>query len=185
MISRNSVISIYGLYLFDPHLFDGFECPDGLDRDLVIDSIVMENAELELLYPDGDFMKGMIRLWSKKEQEVWQKQLDALRIEYNPLWNKDGTVEETRNIKSTAEGKGTDTLKVSAYNEAGYHNKQENGSESSSSGDTDETFTRKEYGNIGVTTSQAMLKEELEVRKNNIIDFIVTSFKKRFCLLIY
>ncbi len=189
MVSRNSVISIYGLYLFDSTLFDDFRCPEGVDRDLVIDSIVMENAELELLYPDGDFMKGMIRLWSSKEVSVWQKQLDALNIEYNPLWNKDGTIEEEREIISGQETStsSTDTMKVSAYNETGFHNRQEDGSVGKGKLDanTKEKYTRKDFGNIGVTTSQQMLKEELEVRKNNIIDFIVQSFRKRFCLLVY
>ena len=189
MISRNSVISIYGLYLFDSTLFDGFKCPTGLDRDLVIDSIVMDTAEMELLYPDGEFMKGMIKLWSTKELPVWQKQVDTLALEYNPIWNKDGTVEETREIGSEAEtsSSGTDTLKVSAYNETNFHNKQEDGStaKGKTSGKSLEKYKRTEFGNIGVTTSQQMVKEELEIRKINMIDVIVDSFKKRFCLLVY
>lgn len=189
MISRNSVISIYGLYLFDPTLFDGFKCPDGLDRDLVIDSIVMNTAEMELLYPDGDFMKGMIKLWSSKELTVWQKYVDTLALEYNPIWNKDGTVKETRKIGTESEtvASGTDTLKVSAYNETGFHNREENGSSSKAKvgGTTEETYSRVEQGNIGVTTTQQMMKEELEIRKINVIDLIVESFKKRFCILIY
>lgn len=183
------MISIYGLYLFDPTLFDGFQCPTGLDRDLVIDSIVMETAEMELLYPDGSFMKGMIRLWSSKELPVWQKQYDTLALEYNPIWNKDGTVKERREINSSSESNNnnTDTSKVSAYNETGFHNKQEDSNEGhgDTTGKSVDEFTRQEYGNIGVTTSQQMVKEELELRRFNLISEIVDSFKKRFCLLIY
>lgn len=41
-------------------------------------------------------------------------------------------------------------------------------------------------GNIGVTTSQQMLEQEIEVSaKLNIIKMIVESFKERFCLLVY
>lgn len=41
-------------------------------------------------------------------------------------------------------------------------------------------------GNIGVTTSQQMLEQEIEVAaKLNVIKMIVESFKERFCLLVY
>lgn len=41
-------------------------------------------------------------------------------------------------------------------------------------------------GNIGVTTSQQMLEQEIEVSaKLNVIKMIVESFKERFCLLVY
>lgn len=41
-------------------------------------------------------------------------------------------------------------------------------------------------GNIGVTTSQQMLEQEIEVSaKLNVIKMIVDSFKTRFCLLVY
>ena len=42
------------------------------------------------------------------------------------------------------------------------------------------------HGNIGVTTSQQMLEQELEVApKLNITNIIIESFKNRFCLLVY
>lgn len=41
-------------------------------------------------------------------------------------------------------------------------------------------------GNIGVTTSQQMLEQEIEVSaKLNIFKIILDSFKERFCLLVY
>lgn len=42
------------------------------------------------------------------------------------------------------------------------------------------------YGNIGVTTSQEMLTQEMEIAKIlNVIPIIVESFKERFCLMVY
>lgn len=42
------------------------------------------------------------------------------------------------------------------------------------------------HGNIGVTTSQQMLESELNLApKLNIVDYIVNSFKMRFCILVY
>lgn len=56
---------------------------------------------------------------------------------------------------------------------------------------TDETGKRlldrsgQAHGNIGVTTTQTMITQEREVDKFNIIDYIIDSFKQRFCLLVY
>lgn len=41
------------------------------------------------------------------------------------------------------------------------------------------------YGNIGVTTSQQMLKDELDVQRFNIYDNIADLFVDEFCILIY
>lgn len=42
------------------------------------------------------------------------------------------------------------------------------------------------YGNIGVTTSQEMLTQELELAKIiQVVPIIIESFKNRFCLLVY
>lgn len=52
--------------------------------------------------------------------------------------------------------------------------------------DTEITHTSRIHGNIGVTTSQQMLEQELEVaHKLNIMNVIIESFKNRFCLLVY
>ena len=51
-----------------------------------------------------------------------------------------------------------------------------------------ENITRNNHtsGNIGVTTSQQMLEQEIEIAaKLNIMDVMVQSFKERFCLLVY
>ena len=48
------------------------------------------------------------------------------------------------------------------------------------------TTTRIEQGNIGVTKTQEMLRDDIELLPLlNPYQFIVNSFKKRFCLLVY
>lgn len=49
-----------------------------------------------------------------------------------------------------------------------------------------ETETTNSHGNIGVTTTQRMLEQELDISpKLNILSYIVDSFKQRFCLQVY
>ena len=52
----------------------------------------------------------------------------------------------------------------------------------------DDTHTRTSriHGNIGVTTSQQMLEQELQIsEKINIYNYIVNEFKQRFCIAVY
>ena len=55
---------------------------------------------------------------------------------------------------------------------------------------TDDTSTVTSYsrylrGNYGQTSTQQLINEEQELAKFNVIDYIITDFKKRFCLMIY
>lgn len=56
---------------------------------------------------------------------------------------------------------------------------------SEESGDRKSAHTGHLYGNIGVTTSQQMLKEEWEVAKLNIYDEAADLFLQEFCIYIY
>ena len=52
--------------------------------------------------------------------------------------------------------------------------------------DNERTITGNISGNIGVTTSQQMLEQEIEIAgKLNIYNLISDSFKNRFCLQVY
>lgn len=41
------------------------------------------------------------------------------------------------------------------------------------------------HGNIGTMTVQQMIREERDISKFNLVDYIVDSFKQRFCILVY
>lgn len=49
----------------------------------------------------------------------------------------------------------------------------------------DGTHTLHAHGNIGVTTTQEMIKEQRSVDLFNIYDIIIEDFKMRFCILVY
>ena len=88
-------LSIMGMYNYDENVFDGFQVPQGLDRQTAIDTIVLNCAELEVVYPTIDIMRFAIANWSKRNQPIWQKLWDTVTVKYNPIWNVDGIVEET------------------------------------------------------------------------------------------
>ena len=236
-----ATMSILGLYTYDNTLFDLMCWPNEFtqdDKQATINNILMEGAELEILYPDVPFMKSAIAAWSYKEKPVWQRIHTASLLEYNPIENyrrnetesietskteqhsgndttsHTGTESSTSSNTNTTTGSDSGTIdhKVTGYdsntlvqqsqdsttgssssqdtqsgNSAVTHNTQDqltHGEQIQHTGDDARTLLA--YGNIGVTTSQEMLEQEMNIApKLNTISAIVDSFIKRFCILVY
>lgn len=162
-------LSLLGLYQYNDQLFDGLRIPDGVDKDTLVQNLLAETAEFEILYPDPEFMANMISVWSAKELPVWEELEKTRHYEYDPISNYDRNEEST----NTGESLG----KVAGYNATDLVN--------SSGASTDVKRKARMWGNIGVTTTQQMINEQREVVKFNISDYIIESFIKRFCLLVY
>lgn len=270
-------LSIMGLYNYNPEIFDDLTVPTGIDKETVIDNILLECYDLELLFPSYNLMKIAIRTWSNTEQPIWQKLYNTENLVYNPIWNVDGDVTETREvtrektgedgrtitnsgtksetIQGTKDTETNDSGTVSTsdsntvtssdstsgtsenvHSQAGYNEsnlvitEKDNGTTSTtgqgtrtesgtgtrtesgtgnvseeygetksgtdSSSQTDagtnsetetvgETLHTRRTGNIGVTTTQQMIREERDIDAFSTIEYITNSFKKRFCLLVY
>lgn len=84
---------------------------------------------------------------------------------------------ETRNLNST--DTGTDNFSTTDTGTDNY--------DSSDTGTIDHNDKLEFYkrGNQGTTTTQQMIREEQELAKFNIDDYIIEQFKQRFCLLVY
>lgn len=265
----SATLSIRGLYIMNESLFTEMTMPDGMtvaDRDIIVDNILNEFAELEVIYPDPVFMQDAIGKWSHKEVGTWARIYRASIADYNPIenYNRTETYTETGSNSEHLSGSdseahtGTDTEKHSGSdtsttnslssitgldsdtdsgtdtittNRAGFDSNQlvttgtdstqhghvltksisestnERGSASVSHGKNigfqhgetvttnygrtntgNNTISRSGNvsGNIGVTTSQQMLEQELIVSaKLNVYNYIMESFKNRFCLEVY
>lgn len=212
-----AMMSILSLYNYDNSIFNDFEVPEGMDKDNTIDNILLECAELSLVYTEPVFMRRAIKQWSDKEQKIWKKLWATENLEYNPIWNVDGTVTEFETIerdktndidRTTSSGEMTSddveqttTDSVTGYNSTAWQDHTKSvvdsdrdisrsvtGSDNvdeSESEDSERSLVTKRTGNIGVTTTQQMIREEREIAQFNTIDYITQSFKKRFCVMVY
>lgn len=246
-------LSVLGLYQYDNTVFDDFALPERINRDNLINNLLLECAELTCIYPDTGFFKMALKSWSQMEISTWEWLLDTQGYDYNPIWNVDvkdstrddrketrnlqGTNNETRNLQGTnnetknmtttdsgtigtvAGGSDVQEVDVNAFNsgsgtrrettttrygktESETRNLQSvtSGTDNYSSTDTGtdnyistdtgtvDNNTKIEFykrGNQGVTTTQQMIREEQELAKFNIDDYIINEFKKRFCILLY
>jgi hypothetical protein len=100
-----ALMSILTLYNYDNSIFDNFLLPEGVVKDDVVNNLLMELAELELIYGSPSMMKTAIGFWSKKELPVWTKLAATTKFEYNPIWNQFRTEEwsdkETRDLSGS------------------------------------------------------------------------------------
>lgn len=156
-------LSIIGAYNFMPNIFDSLKLPEALDRNIAINNILMECAELELLYIDLDFFKFAIEQWSSKQLYVWQKLYDTTQLKYDPIENfnrkeeytDSSTVKRTENVAETTQSSSANKSsatsssavdssqnneeRVSAYDSDNYQPKGQNilsGNEKRSATDT-------------------------------------------------
>lgn len=92
-----ATLSLMGMYEYDNTILDFFHYPDKwetVDKDVFVNKLLLDTAELEVLYPDADIFKTAIKYWSAAEVQNWNKLYDTTVLKYNPIWNKDGTVTE-------------------------------------------------------------------------------------------
>lgn len=82
-------------------LFALMELPDGIDKDVLTNNILLRGGEFEVLYSDPDFMQKSINIWSRKWYRTFDKWVKALAIEYSPLENYDRMEEWTDNRDKT------------------------------------------------------------------------------------
>ena len=246
-MGRAANMSTLGLFTWDNTLFSLMVIPEGMNKDVLVDNILAETAELEVLYSNPTIMKNLIGVWSKKNLDMWTKMFETTQYEYNPIDNynriEEGTdsgrgssthsgtdtrtfggsdtSENTRNLtgKDTTSGSATNGHWVAGYDSTPSGNNDGLVKQTRDEGSRSETVNRTEteknngrinygkkdslshgetinsqndnnhylhaHGNIGVTTTQKLIKEERQIDRFNPYDMIIEDYKMRFCILVY
>lgn len=183
-------LSLLGLYNWDSTIFDNMVIPDSLSKDELINNLLMELAELSVIYPDSDFMKKAITSWSNIRLHTWNRIAEVLYEDYEPFINikrdETRTITEERDLRGT--GNANTSNKVNAWET---NTPQDSNSSETDTSTTDTgTITTTEHfhveGDSAITDAQDVLKKEIDVRiKYDMYKIIIEEFKNRFCLLIY
>lgn len=194
-------MTLNGLYdygqLRNDDLFEDMILPDHLDKEVVLNSILIECGELPVMWADYPFLKNQIRVWFKRKKPIFDKMVNLLEEEFNPLHNYDRYEEyedsETEKGSATSSGSGnaTNTNSATSYESEDFKNTDKQTSQSSnsanSSSDNKRDFKHKAhlYGNIGITTSVDMLTQAAEWYSTDIPKIIAEEFKCDFCIGLY
>lgn len=195
------LVSIVTMTEAYPEIWDNFTVPDHVDRQTAIDAILIGCAELELLYSDPDILKYIIGAWTRKELPVWTGLQETLEYKYNPIWNVEGseTMEiirhdlEARDLKNVRTPELTNRVKVAGYNSndpAIRDEVEESGKDTNDhTGTVDNSGTEKRVFtrgmNLGVMTTQQLIREQRDLVQFTVAEFIYNDFKSNFCLMVY
>ena len=142
-MSRGILLDIMALYNHDQTLFSAFQVPTSITwvehgpngdvthtesipytKQNIVDNILLECAELEVVYPDSDYMKLAIGTWSTKRLYTWQRIADVLYRKYDPFVNMNRhewreTVEDRDLAKSeTRDLAGSETRDLAGTNDS-------------------------------------------------------------------
>ena len=85
-------ITLIGMERFlnpDHSVFENLTLPEGIDKDILIGSILLRCQEFELLYSDPDFMTAAVNIWGRKNYWTFDRWVKLINKEYDPLYNKD------------------------------------------------------------------------------------------------
>ena len=191
-------MTLYGMYQYDPTLFDGMILPEGMDKTLMINQIIRQSGDLFPYYQVPPQVKTAITEWFTRRKDNFAKLWQGFTAEYNPIENYDRQEDstETPNITHTLSNSGQDAstneADVQGYNGTDYvPNSRTKSSGTSSTNGTDtesgtRTYTSRIHGNIGVTTSAQMLEGELALRRSlDLYALIAEEFENDNLIQVY
>ena len=127
-------------------------------------------------------MKAIVDAIVIKYGDFWNKTILALTKDYNPIENYD--LKEHEEINSNIHNE-------SKLNKFGFNTDDDTPvgdtvTSSDTTGSKDNNYKDlHKYGNVGVTSSQDLIRQEIELRKNFILDFIFNDIDKLLCLKVY
>lgn len=168
--------------------------------------ILKECYALECVVQNPDLLKELERIFIKSRKQSYLRLFETTVQEYNIIHNFDRNEEYSDEITGTATGNNTTNetgsgtgkqenksatfqnpvhLKIADQIENTANNTTERTDETSQTATTNVKHTAHLFGNIGVTTTQQMLKEEREILEYSFIQHIVDEFKREFCIMIY
>lgn len=206
-------ITLIGMYQYldsqGDDLFFNMSLPSGIDKQTLIDSIMLKGAEFEPIYGDADFLKGAIGSWSAKWYRTLEKWANVAAMNYNPLdsferyeeWSDDkaGTRKDKGSSSdlSVSTGKNTTETSKSAYDSGTYtpvdkdvtdsSNQSSGASVTDNEGQSSESAIHvgRSHGSEGSATPQSQLEAEWKAAMINLYDSAADLFLGELTIYVY
>lgn len=96
------------LLYYDDTIMDNFTVPDGIDRQLALDTLYQRCGMTPLYHPDPAWLKFYVGRWCSKNAKTWDELYKTTIQDYNPIYNYDRT-EETTDTRSGTRKLSEDT----------------------------------------------------------------------------
>ena len=205
----NAKFTLIGCYQYYNNqgldLFEKLTLPEGIDKDTLTSNILLKGGEFEVQSGSPVFIHDAIEIWAKVYEATFTRWLDALAIDYAPLENYDRMEHWTDALDGSGSSNSTGTLDTtyddavertkSAYDSSSYQpydkvtthatTDTDTTDRTSTTIDNDSEHNGRIHGNIGVTTSQQMLTQELDMGYWNLYERITQLFLQEFVIPVY
>lgn len=205
----NCKLSIFGIegYLSKEgdSLFKDIKLPEGLDKDLLVDNILLKSEPFSATYTDPEILKIAINTHFRLYYPTFKKWHDASIMDYNPIENYDRKEDwldagNDRAMITGSDVQDNDVQSISndmvvTYEVNGLRDSGANDTKTISKANTTNKTQRdfnfesgksgRAHGNIGVTTTQQMLEQEYKIATYNVIEKITDVFIANFCIMVY
>lgn len=184
----HATLSFLGLYNYDSTLFDSLQVPESLDKQDIIDNLMLETAELEVMISSADIMRDALGMYSKRRLPMWTRAAAAYAEQYQLVQTITDSETRTPNLTTTGQNNGSDTSTTSrtGFNSNDWEQAERvetslgTGNTIHSTGTETTEKTRTDSG-----TMMERIFDQLELAKSDAIGYIVDDIKRRFCLLVY
>lgn len=204
----HATLSFDGLLIGYPTLFDGLQVPDGVNKEAVIENLLLSTMELEVMISSGPVMARALAAYSSMMLPSWTRYAKALGLEYNPLdtdertriLDHSGEDSNTRspNLTTTGRNNGSDstTREVVGFDSAQLQMAEKNTTQLETGNTITSTGTDKTEGTNKYTdtetyqgragkSAQSLVAAEIALASENVVAKIVDDIKQKFCLLVY
>lgn len=113
-----SRITLWGFYNWtDKKLFENIELPAGINKEDLVDLIMIECGDLFPYYQQPHYLKMQIENFFRRKYDGFSKMAAALATEYNPLENYDRQEDWTDKGKENASGSMSENVKGEAHDQ--------------------------------------------------------------------
>ena len=201
----NITLSLQGMYDYDNTIFSGMILPEGVERQTVIDTILMFAGANEVRYPSVPLLTHAITTFFKHNEFRYSEFWKSMNFDYDPLLTYDIQIAEQRDIsgsdttnrtvESTAGGESSNTHSVSAFNASGFSpESQDNGHSTSSSDGTEqtdfgtnrhETYSRRESGDNSARSTMDNIRQYRDVSDYDFYRIIAMDFEDEITIPCY
>lgn len=140
LANQQIATGLLDLLYFDDTIMDNFTVPDGIDRQLALDTIYQRCGLTPLYHPDPAWLKFYVGRWCSKNAKTWEELYKTTIQDYNPIYNYDRT-EETADIRSGTRKLSEDTSSNTKQNgDTSVTDTSSDNSEHTTSADNSDTY---------------------------------------------
>lgn len=189
--------TLYNMLQIDGTIFDNIILYEKIDKEICISEIEKRCLSLTVNCDFPSLFKSFVELFFKKNYDIFRELWETKLYEYNPIENYDRN-ESSEHILTNGRKEDSKRVianngenKVSAMNSSDYQPDSQTINEgtdtfnASTNDDGSDVFNGRTHGNIGVTTTQAMIEEQRKVVRYDFYGEVARMFEDELCVSNY